>query len=99
MQTKAIHIVILILSMNIVAYGLNKASFIESPGKKLTSNVIDTILVSNKIKCARACKNKPGCTSVNYKSVGNEIECELNSESDDRTADLIEVESSTYLCK
>ena len=99
MSTKGLSIIIGILSMSILAHGFNKASFLELPGKRLASNVIETIIVSNKIKCARACKNNPGCKSVNYKMVENGIECELNSESDSRTNLLIEDESSTFLCK
>ena len=99
MQIKALQIVILIFSMKIFAYGFNKASFIESQGMKLASNVIEIIFVSNKIKCAHACKNNPICTSVNYKPVVNGIECELNSESHNKTVDLIEDENSTFLCK
>ena len=87
------------VSMRVLVHGLNKVSFVETPGKRLASNVIDTIFVANKIKCARACNNKPGCTSVNFKSVRNGIECELNSESEDRLADLIEDERNTFLCK
>ena len=99
MYAKGLAIIVLIVLKCVLVHGFNKASFVETPGKRLASNVIDTIFVANKIKCARACKNKPGCTSVNYKPVGNGIECELNSESDDRTADLIEDESNTFLCK
>ena len=99
MQTKAIHIVHVILSMTRVAYGFSKSSFEESHGKRLASNVIEKCFVSNKIKCARACKTKPRCTFVNYKSVGNGVECELNWESNNRTTDLIEDESSTFMCK
>ena len=99
MQTKPLYIIIVILSIKSVAYGFSKSSLVESKGKRLASNVIETIVVANKIKCARACKNNPRCHSVNYKMIGNGITCELNSESDNRTADLIEDESSTFMCK
>ena len=99
METKGLTIIVLMVSMSVIVHGFNKASFVETPGKRLASNVIDTIFVANKIKCARACKNKPGCTSVNYKPVGNGIDCELNSESEDRSADLIDDERSIFLCK
>ena len=85
--------------MTRVAYGFSKSSFEESQGKRLASNVIETMFVSNEIKCARACKTNPRCTSVNYKSVVIGIECELNRESNNRTADLIEDESITFMCK
>ena len=96
---KGLTVVVLIVSMFVLVHGFNKASFVESPGKRLASNVIETIVVANKIKCARACKNNPRCTSVNFISVRNGIECELNSNSEDGTTDLIEDESSTFLCK
>ena len=96
---KRLTVVVLIVSMFVLVHGFNKASFVESPGKRLASNVIETMVVANKIKCARSCKNNPRCTSVNYKSVRNGIECELNSNSEDGTTDLIEDKRSTFLCK
>ena len=99
MHTETLNIIILILSMNIIAFGFNKTSFTELPGKRLASNVMETLIVANKIQCVRACKNNPRCTSVNYNTVANGKECELNSESDNRTVEFIEDERSTFLCK
>ena len=99
MYAKGSTIIILIVSMRIFAHGFTKSSFIESPGKRLVSSVIETMIVGNKIKCARACKNNPRCSSVNYKTVENGIECELNSGSDNWPAQLIDDEHSTFMCK
>ena len=82
-----------------LAYGFDKVSFVELPGIRLSANIIETVNVTNKIRCVRACKTNPRCTSVNFKTIGKGIECELNSESTNRTVDLIEDERSTFACK
>ena len=90
---------ILFRLMSISAYGFNKASFIDLPGYRLNSNRIERFFVANKIQCVRACKRNPLCTSVNFKPIGNTMDCELNSESSNRTEHLSENASSTFSCK
>ena len=100
MHPHGLYINILIISMNmLIVHAFEKVSFVELPGQRLSSNTFETLSVANKIQCVRACKTNSRCTSVNYVAIGNDMECELNLESTNRTAELIEDERSTFMCE
>ena len=99
MHAQGLPITIFIISISDLAYGFDKVSFVELSGKRLSSNIIETLIVTNKIRCVRACKTNSRCKFVNFKAAGNGIECELNSESTNRTVELVEDDRSTFVCK
>ena len=99
MCVKVLAFGVLIKLLCILANGFDKVKFTNKPGYRMTSAVLNTLIVSNKIQCVRACKSSPMCTSVNFLVFGNTNECELNVESNSSIENVIEDDGSELLCK
>ena len=78
MINKLIAFGVLVKLMCSLAYAFDKITFTHIPGHRTTSEAMDTLFVSNRIQCVRACKRSPMCTSANFLNDENTYECELN---------------------
>ena len=99
MCVKRFYVSILINIMIDLVRGGDKASFTELPGHRLISTHLETLVVANKIQCIRGCTKNMMCASVNYKAIGNAVECDLYSESMENRDRLIEDKGSTFSCE
>ena len=83
----------------ILVHSFQIDKYVEFPGYRLDFQSLTRYSVKNRIKCVRACNENDLCKSVNIKTNGDEVECDLQARPNNREAYMgIDAESS-ILCK